>query len=229
MGRWVTRSASTPASASNGRRRVGATRHVHRGQRHVDVSFGDGGHVASSLAMRAVDGEAVPGGTEAGHRGGHVGRDHGVVAPVLARLGVGDVELDLHAFEGGERVGERERVVRERAGVDDDRRAPPASVVDGVDEVAFVVGLHVLEPVAAIARGGGGEIDEIGQRGGAVDLRFALAEQVQVGTRHQEDGSRHGFSLPHPRRHPRRRTRRRARADRDRARSRVRADPAARR
>ena len=52
------------------------------------------------------------------------------MAPVLPRLGVGDVQLDLHALERGERVGERERVVGERAGVDDDRRAPAARAVD---------------------------------------------------------------------------------------------------
>ena len=45
----------------------------------------------------ALDREAVAGAAEPGHGRGHVRRDHGVVAPVLARLGVGDVELDLHA------------------------------------------------------------------------------------------------------------------------------------
>ena len=38
-----------------------------------------------------------------------------------------------------------QRVVGERAGVDDDRRAAAAGAVDGVDELALVVRLQVLE------------------------------------------------------------------------------------
>ena len=60
-------------------------------------------------------------------------RDHRPVPPPLARVRVREVHLDLHALEHRERVGDRVRVVRERAGVDHDRRAPAARAVDRVD------------------------------------------------------------------------------------------------
>src|SRR5258706_10828233 len=45
------------------------------------------------LGDGAFDREAIPGAAEPGHGRGHVRRDHRIVAPVLARLGVGDVQL----------------------------------------------------------------------------------------------------------------------------------------
>ena len=84
-------------------------------------------------------------GDGAGRRTGEITE---VVAPVLTRCRVREVQLDLHAVERRQRVGERERVVRERAGVEHDRRAAAAGAVDGVDELALVVRLQVLELVA---------------------------------------------------------------------------------
>ena len=95
---------------------------VHQGERveleHCHASF----RSRFELCDGTLDGEPVAGAPEAGHGGGHVGRDHGVVAPVLPRLRVGDVQLHLHPFERRQSVGEGERVVRERARVDHDRR-----------------------------------------------------------------------------------------------------------
>ena len=47
--------------------------------------------------------------------------------------------------ERGERVVDAPGVVGEGAGVDDDRRAAVPRAVDGVDQDALVVRLHVLE------------------------------------------------------------------------------------
>ncbi len=61
-----------------------------------------------------------------------------------------------------------------------------------------MVRLHVLEGVPV--RGGrvGRHLHEVGERGGAVDLGLALAEQVQVGPREQEDGGGHADQPPTP-------------------------------
>src|SRR4051794_3714961 len=71
-------------------------------------------------------GEVVAVLAESGDRAGRHGCDDTDVAPRLAGVGVGDVDLDLRTFEGRQRVMDRPGVVREGAGVDDDRRAPTA-------------------------------------------------------------------------------------------------------
>ena len=60
------------------------------------------------------------------------------------------MQLDDRAVERGERVVEAPGVVRERAGVDDDRRAAAAGAVDRVDELALVVRLERLDREAVL-------------------------------------------------------------------------------
>ena len=99
--------------------------------------------------------------------------------------------------ERGERVGERVRVVRERAGVDHDRVAAPARALDRVDEVALVVRLEVLERRArARPRPRRASPTRSSSVVGAVDLGLALAEQVQVRPREQEDRRSSPVSAP---------------------------------
>ena len=59
--------------------------------------------------------------------------------------------------------------------------------MDGVDQLALVVRLERLDGVAVVRRSGrdGGLV--VGERGAAVDVRLALAEQVQVGSVKQSD------------------------------------------
>ena len=52
--------------------------------------------------------------------------------------------------EGGQRVVQRPGVVGEGTGVDEDGRAASPGAVDGVDQLALVVGLEGLD-VAAVA------------------------------------------------------------------------------
>ena len=61
------------------------------------------------------------------------------------------MELDDDAVEGGQGVVQRPRVVGEGPGVDDDGGGPAPGAVDELDELAFVVGLVVLELEAAAA------------------------------------------------------------------------------
>ena len=78
------------------------------------------------------------------------GRHDARVAPRLAGVGVRQVQLDDGTVERGQRVVDAPRVVRERAGIDDDRRAPPAGAVDGVDELTLVVALERLDGQAVL-------------------------------------------------------------------------------
>ena len=64
-----------------------------------------------------------------------------------------------------------------------------------VDETMLGVALEAIEPVSA-GFGERGEIRlDVGERGMAVDLRLAGAEQIQVGAVQQEQSS-HSVSLP---------------------------------
>src|SRR3546814_7487419 len=76
------------------------------------------------------------------------------VPPLLSGVRVRDVELYDRALEGAEGVGEPPGVVREGAGVDDERGAPTPGAVDRIDQVALVVRLDVLE-LEAVGRGAG--------------------------------------------------------------------------
>ena len=114
-----------------------------------------------SWLMAAIDREVVPGPAEALDGAGDVGRDHRAVAPRLPGHRVRHVQLDLRPLERRERVGDRVRVVPERTGVDDDRRARAPGGLDRVDERTFVVRLEVVELVAVRRRGRTSVADEI--------------------------------------------------------------------
>ena len=54
-------------------------------------------------------------------------------------------------------------------------------MVDLVDQHAFVVALHGAQIEPEFGGGRGCQLLDVGQRDGAVDVRLAGAEQVQVG------------------------------------------------
>jgi hypothetical protein len=111
----------------------------------------------------------------------------------LAPVDIGDVELDDRSGEHLQRVEERERGEGEGGGVDEDAGAFVDRLVDEGDEFLFAVGLG--EDDGALSRGLPADVLEIGEGGGAVDLGFALAEAVEVGT--VEDLDRfHGRPAP---------------------------------
>ena len=79
----------------------------------------------------------------------------------LAGGGVGEVQLDDGAVEGGDGVVERPRRVAQRAGVDDQRVGPAAGGVDRLDQLALVVRLEMLELEAVARRGRLGRCDVV--------------------------------------------------------------------
>src|SRR5438093_13696410 len=77
----------------------------------------------------------------------------------------------------------------EGGGVDDDRRAPVAGALDRLDQLGLGVGLQMVELEAGCSGGVAGRRHVVFEGLGAVDLRLAVAEQVEVGPREeQHDG-----------------------------------------
>ena len=102
------------------------------------------------------------------------------MSKLLAREDVGEVHLHRHDLHRLDRISDRERGVRVGAGVDD-QTVPVAVLVNGVHELALVVrldeGQFDAERVCAVAQ----QQFDVGDRLAPVDLRGAMAEQVQVG------------------------------------------------
>jgi hypothetical protein len=124
------------------------------------------------------------------------------MAERLARMDVGDVQLDHPHIRALDGVVQRHRGVGIGAGVEHHAgqralRLRRAGGVDGVDQHALVVGLAEVQRVAVPLAGGGAQALDVGQRGRAVHGRLALAEQIQIGTVQHH----HGLAwLPHRRR-----------------------------
>ena len=72
-------------------------------------------------------------------------RHHAGVTPLFASIRVRDVHLDHRPTERGECIVDAPCVVRERAGIDDDGSGAGTRSVNGIDQLAFVVGLKIVE------------------------------------------------------------------------------------
>lgn len=116
--------------------------------------------------------------------------------PALPRMHITHMQLDKWNPHAQQRIPDRDRRMREGARVDDDAVDLVAGRgVDAVDEGAFVVGLEGLEGgVEGGGVGGAGRLD-VGEGGGAVDVWFAGAEEVEVGAVEEEDGFAHFLSF----------------------------------
>ena len=135
-------------------------------------SFGERGDAAEGelVALRAAaDDDAV-----------RPERDVGVVAEALALVDVGDVHLDHRPLEGVEGVEDGDRGVGEGAGIDGDSNGLLAGLVDPVDDLALPVRLQEAEGEAELGGQRGAVALDVGEGLVAVDLRLALAEEVEV-------------------------------------------------
>ena len=70
--------------------------------------------------------------------------------------------------------------------------APLARLVDPVDQLVFAVALAELDRQTELGCGAAAERLDVGERLAAVDLRLALAEQVEVRPVENGDGAAHG-------------------------------------
>ena len=73
--------------------------------------------------------------------------------------------------------------MRQRTGVDDDCRRTKASRVNGFNEVAFVVRLHVANAESQLRSAAGEVFHVFGQGRGTVDLGAASSQLVKIWTR----------------------------------------------
>ncbi len=83
-------------------------------------------------------------------------------------------------LEGVERVEQRDRVCVKAPGFHDDPARSLARLVDPVDQLVFAVGLAEDEIEPKLSGQRPAIALHIGQRLAAIDLRLALAQQVQV-------------------------------------------------
>ena len=111
-----------------------------------------------------------------------------MVAEFFALVNVGNVHLNGGKFNCRNRVPKGHRGVRVGARVDDDAHRVPARRVDGVNQVALVVGLQALalNPAASAAA-----VVRLRRRTGlpTVNARFAGAQKVQVGAVENQQGA----------------------------------------
>ncbi len=167
----------------------------------IAASWRTGGRRAAGSAEDAgelLDRERVAAGAGPDHDDLGHGRDERVVPEVLTLVHVGEVDLDHRQRDGGQRVAEGDRGVGEGATVDDDADAVLASGVDGVEQHPLVVALHRSEIEAEVGGAGPGELLEVSQGLGAVDLRLTCPQQVEVGPVDQQQTLALG-GFAHPR------------------------------
>ncbi len=112
-------------------------------------------------------------------------------------LGVGDVHLDERRTELRAGVEERQRVVRPRTGVEDDRRALVGGGVEPVEQLALVVGLLHLDVEAQLVTPGRAQARQLTVGRRPVDLRLPTPEPPEVGSVEHQD--LHGCLPPDPR------------------------------
>ena len=116
-----------------------------------------------------------------------------MAAERLTRINVGDVHLRKRDAHTGKRVPYRHAGVGVCPRVDDNPVRLPARTLHGIHNRAFVVALEVAQ---RHAKRGGGFIQlgrQAGKRLRTVKMRFARAEQVEVGA--VDDENVHGYSF----------------------------------
>lgn len=117
---------------------------------------------------------------ETGDHAFGAGRDIGMVPEDLAFVDVGNVNLDHRPLKGIERIEDGHRSVGEGPGIDDYARGLAAGFMNPVDQLIFPIALGKKQRVT----GGFGDTAAVGldirERLVAVDLRLALAEQIEV-------------------------------------------------
>src|SRR5437879_5483915 len=97
--------------------------------------------------------------------------------------------MNLHDRDGDRQqaIVKRERIVRQGARVDDDAGRSGRLLVEEVDDLALVVALKQAHLDIELSGLGAHGVVQVLQGPRAVDVRFALAEQVEVGAVGHDD------------------------------------------
>ena len=110
-----------------------------------------------------------------------------MVAEGFPLVDVADVDLDDRRFDARYGVGQGDAGVGEGPGVEDDAVVSKADLVELIDQLALVVALEVLQRHVVLYELALEVDHEILKGVLAVDLRLALAEQVEVGAVDDDD------------------------------------------
>src|SRR5436305_15205013 len=118
--------------------------------------------------------------TEAGDDTARRPRGHPAGAELLAGVDGGDVHLHDRQAKGLQTIVEGQRIVRQRSRVDDHAVGARSLLLQEVDDLALAVALKDRHLDLQLARLVAHHLVQVDQRPGAVDVRLALAEEVQV-------------------------------------------------
>jgi hypothetical protein len=105
------------------------------------------------------------------------------------------VHLDDRPVKGGQCVVKSPRIVGQGSGIDDDALNTPTSLVDPVDDLTLVIRLKRLQVETEGLGVSLGLSDVVVEGRRSVDLGFALAEKIEIGSMDEEDGG-HLVKLP---------------------------------
>jgi hypothetical protein len=119
----------------------------------------------------------------------------------LAFVHVGNMDFDDRPLKGVQRIEDGDRRMGEGGGIDDNAGCALAGGVNPLDDLVFAIALMKLNRKPEAAANAAAVRLHIGQRLAAVDLRLALAEQIEIGTVQDNDDGILSIS-PRARRRP---------------------------
>ena len=111
-----------------------------------------------------------------------------MVAKILAAENIRQMHLDHRQLGGVQRVEDRHRGMRQRAGIEDDAVGQLARLLDPIDQLPLVVRLAELDRQIERVAPRDAALFEIGQRVVPVGRRLAHPEQVQIGAVQNKNG-----------------------------------------
>src|ERR1700722_20623152 len=114
----------------------------------------------------------------------------------LALVHIGNVHLNDRPLEGVQRVEDGDRRMGEGGGIDDDAGGALASACNPVDDLVFTIALMKLDRKPKLTADTAAVRFDVSQRLAAVDLRLALAEQIEIGAGQDNDDRTHAISPP---------------------------------
>src|SRR3984957_631960 len=114
----------------------------------------------------------------------------------LALVHIGNVHLNDRPLEGVQRVEDGDRRMGEGGGIDDDAGGALASVMNPADDLVFAIALMKLDRKPKLTADTAAVRFDVGQRLAAVDLRLALAGQIEIRAVQDNDDRIHAISPP---------------------------------
>lgn len=125
--------------------------------------------------------------SETSNRSQADGREQRLMPEVFSSCRVREMHLDRREPHGADGIAQRNRRVGVPARIEERTVCPLSSVMEMVDKLSFAVRLQGRNLVAEVGRQRRDRFFDLGQRGRAVDLRFAGAEQIEVWTVQEQE------------------------------------------